>query len=88
MPACPTPTSTVIVSKNALGETLAPAAFSARASRLVRKCTRWAIACSPSGPWNTAYIEAMTARSAWAVQTFEVAFSRRICCSRVCSASR
>ena len=31
---------------------------------------------------------AMTARSACAVQTFEVAFSRRICCSRVCSERR
>ena len=54
MPACPTPTSTVIVSKNALGLTFAPAAFSARARRLVRKCTRSAIARRPFGPWNTA----------------------------------
>lgn len=42
----------------------------------------------PSGPWYTAYIEAMTASSTWAVQMFDVAFSRRMCCSRVCSASR
>ena len=49
---------------------------------------RWAIARSPSGPWKTAYIDAITASSACAVQTFEVAFSRRMCCSRVCSASR
>ena len=46
------------------------------------------IARSPSGPWNTAYIAAMLARSACAVQMFEVAFSRRMCCSRVCSAMR
>ena len=30
----------------------------------------------------------MTASSTWAVQMFEVAFSRRMCCSRVWSASR
>ena len=31
---------------------------------------------------------AVTASSTWAVQMLEVAFSRRMCCSRVCSASR
>ena len=31
---------------------------------------------------------AMTASSTCAVQMFDVAFSRRMCCSRVCSASR
>ncbi|KGD55723.1 hypothetical protein DP49_2097 [Burkholderia pseudomallei] len=31
---------------------------------------------------------AMIASSACAVQTFDVAFSRRMCCSRVCSARR
>ncbi len=45
-------------------------------------------AVRPSGPWYTAYIEAMTASSTWAVQMLEVAFSRRMCCSRVCRASR
>ena len=30
----------------------------------------------------------MLASSTWAVQMLEVAFSRRMCCSRVCSASR
>ena len=49
---------------------------------------RRAIAASPSGPWYTAYIEAITASSTWAVQMLEVAFSRRMCCSRVCSARR
>ena len=43
---------------------------------------------SPSGPWYTAYIEATTASSTWAVQMLEVALSRRMCCSRVCSARR
>ena len=37
----------------------------------------------PSGPWYTAYIALMLASSAWAVQMFDVAFSRRMCCSRV-----
>ncbi len=43
---------------------------------------------SPSGPCHTAYIPAITASSTWAVQMLEVAFSRRMCCSRVCSARR
>ena len=43
---------------------------------------------SPSGPCHTAYMPAITASSTCAVQMFEVAFSRRMCCSRVCSASR
>ena len=30
----------------------------------------------------------MLASSTWAVQMFEVAFSRRMCCSRVCRARR
>ena len=42
----------------------------------------------PSGPWYTAYIPAITASSTCAVQMLEVAFSRRMCCSRVCSAMR
>jgi hypothetical protein len=42
----------------------------------------------PSGPWYTAYIEAITASSTWAVQMLLVAFSRRMCCSRVCRARR
>ena len=52
------------------------------------RCTRSAIARSPSGPWYTAYRPAMTASSTCAVQMLLVAFSRRMCCSRVCSASR
>ena len=46
------------------------------------------MAASPCGPWYTAYMLAVTASSTWAVQMLEVAFSRRMCCSRVCSASR
>ena len=49
---------------------------------------RSAMARTPSGPWYTAYIEAITASRLWAVQMFEVALSRRMCCSRVCSAIR
>ena len=47
-----------------------------------------AISRNPSGPWYTAYIEAITASSDCAVQMFDVALSRRMCCSRVCSAMR
>ena len=89
MPVWPTPTSTVIVSKNALGLTLAPAAFSARGQTIgheMHPLRRWR--ADPLGPWNTPYIEAMTASNACAVQTLEVAFSLRICCSRVCKDSR
>ncbi len=43
---------------------------------------------SPSGPWYTAYMPAITASSTCAVQMLLVAFSRRMCCSRVCNASR
>ena len=35
-----------------------------------------------------AYSAETFARSAWAVQMFEVALSRRMCCSRVCIAMR
>ena len=82
------PVSTQSVSKKAAGPTLKPRLSSPCAIRTAFSCTRWAIAFSPCGPWNTAYIEAITASSACAVQTLEVAFSRRICCSRVCRASR
>ena len=42
----------------------------------------------PAGPCHTAYMLAITASSTWAVQMLEVAFSRRMCCSRVCRARR
>jgi hypothetical protein len=47
-----------------------------------------AIRRSPSGPCHTAYMPAMTASRTCAVQMLLVAFSRRMCCSRVCSARR
>ena len=49
---------------------------------------RVAILSRPSGPWYTAYMAAMLASSAWAVQMLEVALSRLMCCSRVCMAMR
>ncbi len=42
----------------------------------------------PAGPCQTAYIDAMTASRLCAVQMFDVALSRRMCCSRVWSAMR
>ncbi len=42
----------------------------------------------PAGPWYTAYMLAITASRTCAVQMFDVAFSRRMCCSRVCSVRR
>jgi hypothetical protein len=54
----------------------------------VSAATRCAMRVSPSGPWYTAYMLATTAGSTCAVQMLEVAFSRRMCCSRVCSARR
>jgi hypothetical protein len=58
------------------------------ASKLARPFVRSAIFFKPSGPWYTAYIAAMLASKAWAVQMLEVALSRRMCCSRVCMAIR
>jgi hypothetical protein len=51
-------------------------------------CTRSAMARRPSGPCHTAYMPAITASRTCAVQMLEVARSRRMCCSRVCSARR
>ena len=45
-------------------------------------------AAEAPGPWYTAYMLAITASSTCAVQTLLVALSRRMCCSRVCSAMR
>ncbi|MNL18250.1 hypothetical protein D3C87_1393880 [compost metagenome] len=47
-----------------------------------------AIWVRPLGPWYTAYMLAMLASSTCAVQMLDVAFSRRMCCSRVCIARR
>jgi hypothetical protein len=78
----------VTVSKNASCTTSTPPARRPAARVAARPATRVAIARSPSGPWYTAYIEAITASSTCAVQMLLVAFSRRMCCSRVCKASR
>ncbi len=45
-----------------------------------------AILRMPSFPWYTAYILAMMASNAWAVQILEVAFYLLICCYLVCKA--
>ena len=81
-------TRIVMVSKYERVTTSRPTASSPAASAFVSRCTRSAIVRNRSGPWYTAYIAAITASSTWAVQMFEVAFSRRICCSRVCNAMR
>ncbi len=81
-------TRAVTVSKSSPAISSTPPARSPSASAAACRCTRAAIARSPSGPWYTAYMPAMTASSTWAVQMLLVAFSRRMCCSRVCSASR
>ena len=54
----------------------------------VSRWTRSAMRVRPSRPCHAAYSPAMFANRTWAVQMLEVAFSRRMCCSRVCSASR
>ncbi len=51
-------------------------------------CVRVAIFFKPRGPWYTAYIAAIFASNACAVQILEVAFSLLICCSLVCRAIR
>ena len=63
-----------------------PGDSSPAATSRANRCVRCAIPRSPSGPWYTAYMLAMTASSTWAVQMLLVAFSRRMCCSRVCRA--
>ena len=65
-----------------------PVSRNPAASSAALPCTRRAMPRSPSAPWYTAYMEATTANRTWAVQMFDVAFSRRMCCSRVCRASR
>ena len=80
--------TTVTVSKKCSCATVRPATRNASASTVAYLFTRDAIRRSPSGPWYTAYIAATTANSTCAVQMFEVALSRRMCCSRVCSARR
>ncbi|MNT60489.1 hypothetical protein D3C72_1980720 [compost metagenome] len=82
------PVSSVSVSKKVALVRVKPSDCRPAASVAARRCTRCAMRFRPCGPWYTAYIDAITASSTCAVQMFEVAFSRRICCSRVCSARR
>ena len=82
-------TRSATVSKNGSWRTSTPTRRAGRRrAALVSQCTRCAISRRPSGPWYTAYMPAMFASSTCAVQMLLVAFSRRMCCSRVCSASR
>ncbi len=81
-------TETRTVSKNAAWIGSTPTAASERTRRRAPLFAWRAITRRPFGPWYTAYIEAMTARSTCAVQMLLVAFSRRMCCSRVCSERR
>jgi len=76
------------VSKKCGWTTRYPSRATALASSTVSVCTRSAMRRSPSGPWYTAYMLAITASSTCAVQMLLVAFSRRMCCSRVCNAMR
>src|SRR6478752_5350992 len=66
-------TDTVTVSKKFLVTTSMPAVVSPSTRVPAWPWTRRAIAASPAGPWYTAYIEAITARSTWAVQMLDVA---------------
>ncbi len=65
-----------------------PRSFSCAASHAAARCTRRAMSRRPSGPCHTAYMPAITASRTCAVQMLLVAFSRRMCCSRVCSERR
>ena len=79
---------TVRVSNQVSWRRAMPASPSASAASSVSRWTRSAMRRRPSGPCHAAYSPAMLASSTWAVQMLEVAFSRRMCCSRVCSARR
>ena len=85
---CACADSIVKVSKKLSLISSRPICTKAWRSSAVLEYTRSAILRMPLAPWNTAYILAITAKSTCAVQILEVAFSRRICCSRVCSAKR
>ncbi|MNJ55266.1 hypothetical protein D3C77_507470 [compost metagenome] len=82
------PVSSSNVSKNVSFTTFTPSLISSPRRMAVLRCTRWAMRRMPSGPCHTAYMPAITASSTCAVQMLDVAFSRRMCCSRVCSARR
>ena len=81
-------TSQATVSKMSVCNTAKPALANEEAAHAASECTRCAILRSPCGPCQIPYMPAIFASKTWAVQMLDVAFSRRICCSRVCSASR
>ena len=76
------------VSKNSSWTISTPFSRRPWARMAATRLTRPAMRARPSGPWWMAYMEAITASSTCDVQMLDVAFSRRMCCSRVCSASR
>ena len=79
---------TVIVSKKFAVTTSTPPARKPRRERGREPVDARGDRAEPFGPWYDAYSPAITASSTCAVQMLLVAFSRRMCCSRVCSASR
>mmetsp|Transcript_43100 Transcript_43100/g.91850 ORF Transcript_43100/g.91850 Transcript_43100/m.91850 type:complete len:255 (+) Transcript_43100:1494-2258(+) len=81
-------TSKLTVSKKApVLNTGTPNFWSSLANNCAEAWTFRAMVVRPSDLWYTAYIAAMFANNTCAVQTFDVALSRRICCSRVCKVS-
>ena len=84
MPARPTPTRTVMVSKTPRLDLGAGGAQRIGQRHRVQMHPL-GDGAQPDRPMeHRIENDAITASSACAVQTFEVAFSRRICCSRVC----
>ena len=77
-----------IVSKKPDDRIENPAVFIAEEAREASWLIRRAIRCSPSGPCHTPYMPAIFASKTCAVQILDVAFSRRMCCSRVCNVRR
>ncbi len=59
------PTRTVTVSKKCADSTAKPRLSRPCATRTASRWTRAAMAFRPRGPWNTAYMPAMTASSTW-----------------------
>ncbi|MNJ50026.1 hypothetical protein D3C77_452860 [compost metagenome] len=82
------PVARVRVSKKCSISTFTPSCCRPALRIAVSAWVRSAICFRPCGPWYTAYMLAMLASSTWAVQMLLVAFSRRMCCSRVCMARR
>mmetsp|Transcript_74236 Transcript_74236/g.215092 ORF Transcript_74236/g.215092 Transcript_74236/m.215092 type:complete len:223 (-) Transcript_74236:1184-1852(-) len=82
-------TSNATVSKKLSAlSTSHPTLPTSRVNNCAKACTFRAMCFKPSDRWYTAYIAAMLASNTCAVQTLDVALSKRMCCSRVCSVSR